>query len=132
MFLRKLDRDFRNTPLAQRDAQARAWYDFSTSSNLTDAPNDDAPPTVIFEDNEATIKWVQNPCHHARTKHIDVCYHFVRDEASPQRNNICVKYINTSSQLADVMTKQLNPGQHWFLVSFIMNVQTFRKSSEAT
>jgi hypothetical protein len=131
MFMRKLDRDFRDTPLAQRDREASAWYDFSTSPNLTVQPSDSAPATVIFEDNEATIKWVQNPCHHARTKHIDVCYHFIRDEASPERSNIHVQYIKTTSQLADALTKQLNPAQHWHLISFIMNIQPLTKNSAA-
>jgi hypothetical protein len=123
LFLRKLNHNFTDMPASTRMAAATAWYDFSHSADLAAMPNDSASPTVIFEDNEATIKWVQNPVHHARTKHIDVCYHFVRDEAAPDRNNIVVKYIDTTNQLADVLTKQLAPSQHWYLIRYIMNFQ---------
>ena len=31
-------------------------------------------------DNESAIKLTNNPVQHARTKHIDVCHHFIRDQ----------------------------------------------------
>ena len=31
-------------------------------------------------DNESAIKLANNPVHHARTKHIDVRHHFIRDQ----------------------------------------------------
>jgi uncharacterized membrane protein len=30
-------------------------------------------------DNESSVKRTNNPVQHARTKHIDVCHHFIRD-----------------------------------------------------
>ena len=38
-----------------------------------------AAPTVIKEDNQGTIAVAKNPISHARTKHIDIKFHFVRE-----------------------------------------------------
>ena len=36
-------------------------------------------PTVIMEDNQSAIAIARNPILHARTKHIDIRYHYVRE-----------------------------------------------------
>ena len=36
-------------------------------------------PTLIHEDNQGAIAIARNPVSHARTKHIDIRYHFVRE-----------------------------------------------------
>jgi hypothetical protein len=33
----------------------------------------------LLYDNESVVKLTNNPVQHARTKHIDVCHHFIRD-----------------------------------------------------
>ena len=38
-----------------------------------------AAPTVIKEDNQGIIAVAKNPISHARTKHIDIKFHFVRE-----------------------------------------------------
>ena len=35
---------------------------------------------MLYEDNKACIKWVENPYAHSRTKHIDVRYYFEREQ----------------------------------------------------
>ena len=77
--------------------------------------------TKLWEDNKACIKWVQNPCAHSRVKHIDVPLKSIREEIQ-EYENLDVDYIDTTRQLADVMTKNLSPKVHWRLVSRIMNV----------
>ena len=57
---------------------------------------------LIYSDSESAIKLSKNPEHHARTKHIDIQYHFVRDCFDKLFN---LKYINTKEQLADCLTK---------------------------
>ena len=61
--------------------------------------------STIFEDNCGAIELSKNPRFHERTKHIDVSYHFVREQV--KLNNIIVKYCPTQEMLADVMTKGL-------------------------
>ena len=46
-----------------------------------------------------------NPVHHARTKHIDIKYHFIRDHID--KRDIDVIYCSTKDMVADVLTKPL-------------------------
>jgi hypothetical protein len=60
---------------------------------------------TLMEDNEACIRIGQNPEFHQRTKHIDIKYHFLRDQI--RRGNIELEWISTNQQLADGLTKAL-------------------------
>lgn len=62
-------------------------------------------PIVIFEDNSGCISIVNNPTCHKKTKHIDIKYHFSREQV--QKKVIKIEYIPTGKQLADMMTKPL-------------------------
>jgi hypothetical protein len=59
----------------------------------------------LMKNNEACIRISQNPEFHQRTKHIDIKYHFLRDQI--RRGNIELKWISTNQQLADGLTKAL-------------------------
>ena len=63
-------------------------------------------PTTIYEDNQGAIQLCKNPKFHNRTKHIDISYHFIREQVN--KNAICVKYCPTESMIADIMTKPLS------------------------
>ena len=54
-------------------------------------------PSTIFEDNQGAIELSKNPKFHNRTKHIDVSFHFIREEVN--RNIVCVKYCRTENML---------------------------------
>ena len=62
-------------------------------------------PVQIYEDNQGAIDIAKNPKHHDRTKHIDVCHHFVRERVAS--NDITVSYCPTGEMIADVLTKGL-------------------------
>ena len=53
-----------------------------------------------------TIALVGNPVHHQRSKHIDIKYHFIRDEC--RRDKINVVYKPTSDMVADIFTKPVS------------------------
>ena len=57
-------------------------------------------------DNESAIKLTNNPVQHARTKHIDVRHHFIRDYQ--QKGDIRIESVGTEDQLADIFTKPLD------------------------
>ena len=57
-------------------------------------------------DNESTIKIVNNPVQHSRTKHIDIRHHFLRDHVA--RNDILLCGVRSEDQLADIFTKPLD------------------------
>ncbi|GJZ79190.1 uncharacterized mitochondrial protein-like protein [Tanacetum coccineum] len=64
-------------------------------------------PTHILMmcDNASTIALANNPIHHARTKHIEIDCHFVRDKIKQGHIKPC--FIFTKSQIADILTKGL-------------------------
>jgi hypothetical protein len=57
-------------------------------------------------DNESAIKIAYNPYEHSRTKHIDICHHFLRDHAI--KGDIVISRIGTNDQFADIFTKPLD------------------------
>lgn len=64
-------------------------------------------PTALFGDNQGAVKLTLNPEFHRRTKHIDIRYHYIREQQVS--GNIAVVHIGTKDQLADLLTKAL-PG----------------------
>ncbi|PKU77029.1 Retrovirus-related Pol polyprotein from transposon TNT 1-94 [Dendrobium catenatum] len=62
-------------------------------------------PTTIYCDNTSAIALANNPVYHAKTKHIDVDCHFIRD--CIRSNQLVVHHICTKDQIADVFTKPL-------------------------
>ncbi|GKB44666.1 putative mitochondrial protein [Tanacetum coccineum] len=56
-------------------------------------------------DNESTIKLASNPVFHARTKHIEVRLHYIREKVLDRE--IELKGIPTKRQVADIFTKAL-------------------------
>ncbi|KAL0408224.1 UNVERIFIED_CONTAM: Retrovirus-related Pol polyprotein from transposon TNT 1-94 [Sesamum radiatum] len=61
-------------------------------------------PIQIFCDNESAIKLAGNPVFHARSKHIETHYHFVREKVSSQDIE---QKIRTNKQVANIFTKAL-------------------------
>ena len=61
---------------------------------------------LLLCDNESAIKLTNNPVQHARTKHIYVRHHFIRDHQ--QKRDIYIESVGTEDQLADIFTKPLD------------------------
>ena len=61
----------------------------------------------IYNDNFGARMLVENPVFHARSKHIDIRHHFVRDDLKD--GIISVEYVPTEDMVADMLTKGL-PG----------------------
>ena len=59
----------------------------------------------LFIDNEAALKLTKNPELHARTKHIDIRYHFIREQV--QDGKVAPTQVGTKANLADLLTKRL-------------------------
>ena len=58
----------------------------------------------VLEDNEGAINLAANPLSSARTKHIDVRFHFIRELV--RTGMIAVEHIPTKEQRADILTEE--------------------------
>lgn len=62
----------------------------------------------LYCDNKSAINIAHNPVQHDRTKHIEIDRHFIKEKI--EEGLICMSYIPSGDQLADVLTKGLNGG----------------------
>ena len=76
---------------------------------------------VIYCDNMSAIDLCRNPEYHARTKHIDIQYHFVRD--CVEQKLFKVLYISTKEQSADAVTKTVDVNSFKCFTSLINLVE---------
>jgi hypothetical protein len=63
----------------------------------------------LYCDNQSAIRLAENPVFHARTKHVEVHYHFVREKVLQEE--IEMRQIRTEDQIADLFTKGLSIGK---------------------
>jgi len=61
---------------------------------------------VIYYDNINSILLANNPVYHARTKHIEMHYHFIREKVLTREINLI--HVNIKDQVADIFTKALS------------------------
>jgi transposase InsO family protein len=74
-------------------------------------------PTPILVDNQSAIALARNPEFHARTKHIEVRHHYVREKL--EEGIIELQYCPTADQTADILTKSLPAVKH---LNFVKNL----------
>jgi hypothetical protein len=66
---------------------------------------DTSSPTPLFSDNQSCIKIALDLIFYARTKYIEIQYHFIREKIKSREVN--VDYIPTFVQQANFLTKPL-------------------------
>ena len=62
--------------------------------------------TPLYCDSTSAVNISKNPILHSRTKHIEIKYHFIREQV--QIGKVDVQYISTDQQLSDIFTKPLS------------------------
>ena len=72
---------------------------------LDDLDKASSPPTRIYEDNQAAICMAKNPQYHGRSKHVDIKYHFVREQVAA--GTVELQYCQSKNMVADLLTKGL-------------------------
>lgn len=72
---------------------------------LEDVGEEQKAPTVIKCDNQSRIKVANNLVYHARSKHIEIQHHFVREKTQSKEINLV--YCNTNENVPDIFTKPL-------------------------
>ena len=64
----------------------------------------------VFCDNTSAINLSKNPVQHSKSKHIEIRYHFIRDLV--EEKVVCLEFIHTDNQKADIFTKPLDGPQY--------------------
>jgi hypothetical protein len=75
-------------------------------------------PPVIRCDNLGAMALASNPIYHARTKHIEVDFHFIREKVL--NKDINLSFISTCDQPADIFTKGLHSSRFLLLHDKLM------------
>jgi hypothetical protein len=79
-------------------------------------------PTLIYEDNRAAILTAEAECSAGgRLKHVDVKYRFATEAV--RNREVRVRYIPTTLNFADIMTKALVPKKHKEGVDLIISAK---------
>ncbi|KAM1185260.1 hypothetical protein ACFX2G_014887 [Malus domestica] len=61
---------------------------------------------MIYCDNVSAIALSTNPVFYAKSKHIEIDYHFVRERVT--RGDLQVQHVSSTDQSADILTKGLS------------------------
>jgi hypothetical protein len=69
-------------------------------------------PLIIKEDNQACIEWSKVDKLSARSKHIDIKNHALKEAV--RDGFVLLQYCNTNEMVADVMTKALDKKKLWY------------------
>ena len=107
------------TEQIKADAAKQEEEVVNTLSSTT--PISTTPTSISLKgDNQGSIALAHNPVFHARTKHIDIQHHYIRDEVASGR--IDLQYVPTSEMIADGMTKALTHAKfHLFVKQLRMS-----------
>lgn len=74
---------------------------------------DSQSPTTLHCDNLGAIQLTSKSTFHARTKHIEIHYHFIRELVNMK--TVWLKHCPTGKMIADMLTKPLGKGPFQFL-----------------
>ena len=78
-------------------------------------------PKTISCDNQGAIQLAHNTTHHARTKHLEIQLHFIRNHI--EQETMSLTYYPTEDMIADIMTKALARDRHAKLME-LMGLKT--------
>ncbi|KAJ8575401.1 hypothetical protein ON010_g3812 [Phytophthora cinnamomi] len=81
---------------------------------LKDLGHEQVGATQVWEDNQGAIALASNAGYNARTNHVDIKHHFVRENVA--RGVIAVDYVPTKDQLADMLTKAVGTKRLQYLL----------------
>lgn len=84
---------------------------------------------VIYCDNTSAIALAKNPVFHARTKHIEIDYHFIRQHLDT--GSLHINHISSTDQIADILTKPLPTTRFEYLRHKLTIQQTNAQSEGA-
>lgn len=103
--------------MALKDAIKEQLYIQAILSELSPILGAKIDCSTLYTDSASAIELAKNPVFHNRTKHVDIQYHFVRENI--QKGNSKLIHIPTEGQLADGLTKPISLEKHLRLIDNI-------------
>ncbi|GKC66740.1 hypothetical protein Tco_1099338 [Tanacetum coccineum] len=90
--------------------------------------------TPMYCDNKSAIALCCNNVQHSRAKHIDIRYHFIKEQV--ENRIVKLYFVRTEYQLADIFTKPLPRERFNFLIDKLgmrsMSPETLKRLAEET
>ncbi|XP_020262193.1 uncharacterized protein LOC109838136 [Asparagus officinalis] len=108
-------------------SRSSAEAEYRALASTTDFP---VATALLFCDNMVALHMIVNPVFHARTKHIEIDYHFVREKVA--LGSLVTRFVSSKQQLADLFTKPLPRDQFNVLktkLGLLQQTQTSLKGS---
>eukprot|EP01040_Poterioochromonas_malhamensis_P015358 gene15358-17177_t len=84
-------------------------------------------PTTIYNDNASCIASLKSKLSGSKLRHVKVNFQFVKEKISLEE--IKVRYLQTDSMLADIMTKALHAPRFLYLRDILMNAKVEPRST---
>ena len=112
---------------ASEASREAAWLE-KLNRDLDDLAS--IPPT-LYSDNQSAVALIRDPKYHARAKHIDIRYAFIRNDMVA-KERLYVEHIPGVNQPADILTKQLPvdaTGRHLKTLGMTGEVSSARANS---
>ncbi|SDA02957.1 BZ3500_MvSof-1268-A1-R1_Chr11-1g03235 [Microbotryum saponariae] len=94
---------------------------------LADLGFEQTSPTRLRGDNQSAITLAKHPAFHARTKHIGIHFHFIRDHIA--EGTIEMVWVPTGTMAADVLTKGLGTQKHYQFVHAMGLIDSSREGA---
>ena len=105
-----------STAEAEYMAASQAVKEALWLRKLTSDLGGDLKTMQLYTDNQAALTLLKNPIASARSKHIDIIYHFARERVA--RKEVKFDYCPTAKMIADIMTKALPEGKFFGLLQW--------------
>ncbi len=85
-------------------------------------------PTIIHCDNQSAITWLSNPCKATERKHISIRRRYIDREELQERKEIKFRWIKSTANPADFLTKPIDVQNFLKFRSQFMQVKARRKT----
>ncbi|GJU63843.1 putative ribonuclease H-like domain-containing protein [Tanacetum coccineum] len=120
-----------HTILHYLSSKSTAWNEFSTNIASADY-GFQFNKIPLYCDNKSAIALCCNNVQHSRAKHIDIRYHFIKEQV--ENGIVELYFVRTEYQLADIFTKPLPRERFNFLIDKLcmksMSLETLKRLAE--